>query len=421
MSATPTEFSPPDAHISLKGVEWLADERLQRLMQVIAGPDEDIRIVGGAVRNTLMGREVADVDLATTAMPQTVMTRARQPGMKPVPTGLDHGTVTVVVDGKPFEVTTLRQDVATDGRRATVRFGRDWVADARRRDFTVNALYATASGAIIDLVGGIADCAARRIRFIGDADARIREDYLRILRLFRFHAAFSDGPIDPKDLAAAVRLREGILSLSAERIGQELLKLVVADHAPDVLRVMRDTGILSLTLATDAIDVDRFSRLHALVAPLQTRPAALLLAGLAGNGTAGFEHLAKRLRLSNAIRDRMLAAWSATTLLTPDMSERDARAAIFRVGADAYRDAVLLSASAPDNRWSSQHVAELLRLGQIYSPPRLPISGRDLLSLGLAPGPDLGKTLNTLAELWINSDFALTKQDLMAQVRQPKT
>jgi tRNA nucleotidyltransferase/poly(A) polymerase len=375
MPVPSTAFPTPDTPVSLKGADWLADERLQQLMRVIAGTDEDIRIVGGAVRNWLMRREVADIDLATTASPQIVTARARQAGMKPVATGIDHGTVTVVVDGTPFEVTTLREDVATDGRHAAVEFGRDWATDARRRDFTVNALYATADGDVVDLIGGIADCMARRIRFIGDPDARIREDYLRILRLFRFHATFSDGPIDPDGLAASIRLRDGLRTLSAERIGHETLKLVMADHAPDVLEVMHDTGILSLVLGTERIDLNRFRHLHAAIASLKTRLdaslpsdlATLSLASLSADGAAGCELFSKRLRLSNAARNRMVAAWTATRHIASDLSERDARATIARVGGGSYGDSVLLAASTPDQNWPITHIADLLRLGEVFA------------------------------------------------------
>ena len=297
MPQSPPKQGPTVANIaSLAGIDWLADARLQRLMTAVAGSDEEIRVVGGAVRNALMGHPVADIDLATTATPQIVMERAKQRGMKPVPTGIDHGTVTVVVDGHPFEVTTLRQDVATDGRHATVAFGRDWAIDARRRDFTVNALYRDTNWR---------DHRPRRRRSrLCRASHPLHRRSCRAhpgrtisgsCAFFRFHATFSDGPIDPAGLAAAVATRDGLLTLSAERTGQETLKLIVAAHAPDVLRLMHDTGILSLALGIGAIDLDQFACLSDIISGLDRKglredirqPAALLTRGAGRRSDGG--------------------------------------------------------------------------------------------------------------------------------------
>ena len=218
--------------------DWLADPRLARLFSAIERDDETCWVVGGAVRNTLIGLPVTDVDVATTALPKVVMKRAAAAGLKPVPTGIAHGTVTVVAEGHPFEVTTLRRDVETHGRHATVHFGRDWSADAHRRDFTMNALYASLDGAVHDFVGGVADARAGLVRFIGEAATRIAEDRLRILRFFRFHAAYGRGAPDPEGLAAAIAAQAGLADLSAERIGQETMKLVVARRAAETVAVM---------------------------------------------------------------------------------------------------------------------------------------------------------------------------------------
>src|SRR5690606_10002862 len=210
---------------------------------------EEARIAGGAVRNALFGEPVADVDIATTTPPQETVRRAEAAGFKAVPTGFEHGTVTVVAEGRPFEVTTLRADVETDGRRARVVFGRDWQADAERRDFTINALYAEADGTVVDLVGGLADIAARRLRFIGDAEARIREDYLRILRFFRFFAWYGEGRPDAEGLKACARLKGGLSGLSAERVWAETKKLLSAPDPSRALLWMRQTGVLAASLA----------------------------------------------------------------------------------------------------------------------------------------------------------------------------
>lgn len=407
--------------LSPETVPWLGDRRLSKLMRVIAGSDEEIRVVGGAVRNALMGRAVADIDLATTALPDVVIARAKAAGMKPVPTGIDHGTVTVVIDSHPFEVTTLREDVETHGRHATVRFGRDWAADARRRDFTINALYATADGEIIDLVGGIADCAAHRIRFIGAAEDRIREDYLRILRFFRFHAIYGEADPDAVGLAACVKLADGIATLSAERIGQEMLKLVAAEAGSDVMRIMAETGILRRIVDFDA-DIAALARLDQVLAqlPSDLRPPAevtLKLASLCGGDASAALHVAERMRLSNAIRDRMVAAigWAATIDDTADA--RDVRALVFRAGNERCRDAFILAASRSTAQHLGERLADHVAYAVRFERPRLPVNGRDLIRVGLAPGPEVGAAIETLTKRFIDSDFTLDRDHLIATLR----
>src|SRR5437660_12379438 len=222
---------------------WLAEKPLAQLRSVLDRDGEEARVVGGAVRNTLLGLPHGDIDIATTALPQEVTRRAEAAGFKAVPTGFDHGTVTVVIEGRPFEVTTLREDVETFGRHATVRFGRDWQRDAERRDFTMNALTLSPDGAVHDHVDGLADIERRHVRFIGDAAARIAEDYLRILRFFRFHAYYGEGAPDPLGLAACIDARAGLERLSHERVRMEVFKLLVAKHAVPTLALMTEIGL----------------------------------------------------------------------------------------------------------------------------------------------------------------------------------
>ena len=227
---------------------WLKDGEIARLLALLDRDGEEARVVGGAVRNALMGLPVGEIDVATTAVPEEVVRRVEAAGCKAVPTGIEHGTVTVVIDGKPFEVTTLRQDVETFGRKAKVVFGRDWKADAERRDFTINALSVSADGKMYDYVGGLADIAARRVRFIGEPSARIAEDYLRILRFFRFHAWYGEGAPDAAGLHACIAARAGLETLSRERVRMELLKLLLAPHATPTLAVMAEAGLLGTVL-----------------------------------------------------------------------------------------------------------------------------------------------------------------------------
>src|SRR5712671_6640135 len=228
----------------LDDAPWFKSGPAVRVLEMLNGNGEEARVVGGAVRNALLDVPIGDIDIATTAVPEEVIRRAKAAGIKCVPTGIEHGTVTLVVEGKPFEVTTLREDTETFGRKAKVAFGRDWAADAARRDFTVNGLSVDADGVVYDYVGGLDDVAARRVRFIGDPDKRIAEDYLRILRFFRIHAAYGSGEPDRAGYLACIAGRAGLAALSAERVRMEVLKLVVADGAVAAISAMSDAGLL---------------------------------------------------------------------------------------------------------------------------------------------------------------------------------
>src|SRR3954453_11593254 len=232
-----------DARV-LDDAPWLKSGPTARVLQLLDGNGEEARVVGGAVRNPLLKIPTGDIDIATTALPAEVIRRAKAAGIKSVPTGIDHGTVTLVVDAQPFEITTLREDTETFGRKAKVAFGRDWVIDAKRRDFTINGMSVDAAGVVHDHVGGLEDIAAKRVRFIGDADQRIAEDYLRILRFFRIHAAFGAGKPDRDGLLACIRGRPGLAGLSAERVRMEMLKLLVAEGALEAIVAMQDAGLL---------------------------------------------------------------------------------------------------------------------------------------------------------------------------------
>ncbi len=294
--ATKRAAAPPP---SLKDAAWLQQAETKRVFAALAAPGIETRAVGGAVRDTLLGLKVAEVDLATTALPEKVIALARGADLKAVPTGIEHGTVTVVANGVPFEVTTLRRDVETFGRHAVVAFTQDWQEDARRRDFTLNALYAGSDGELFDPLGGYGDLAAGRVRFIGDAEARIKEDYLRILRFFRFNAYYGKGPLDAAGLAACVRLRAGLDQLSAERVAGELRKLLVAPQATRAVEALFDYGLLTQLLG-GVPRLVRFERLVAAEEALGLAPdAALRLAALAVFVKEDAERLAARLRLSN--------------------------------------------------------------------------------------------------------------------------
>ncbi len=387
----------------LDGAPWLTEGALPRLLAVLDRDGEEARAVGGAVRNALLGEPVHEIDVATTAEPDGVVRRVRAAGFKAVPTGIEHGTVTVVVDGAPFEVTTLRRDVETFGRHATVSFGRDWKADAERRDFTFNALSASRDGTVYDYVGGLADLAARRVRFIGDARQRIEEDYLRILRFFRFHAAYGEGAPDPAALSACIAGRGGLAQLSRERVRAELFKLVAARGAAGALEAMAGCGFLVTVLGGVPLvaGVAALARAEAgLGLPADPVRRLAALAVLVPEDAA---RLHERLRLANAEHDRLESMGEGWRAVDPDDAHAG-RALLYRLGAERFLDRVLLgwarSAADGEDAWRA-----LATLPQRWSPPVFQLKAQDFLSRGVERGPALGAALRNAEEAWIAADF----------------
>lgn len=398
---------------ALTGVAWLAAEPTQRVLRALDSRGLTARVVGGAVRNALLGLPVADIDIATIASPEQVIAAAAAGGMKTVATGLRHGTVTVIAGHHAFEVTTLRRDVETDGRHATVAFTDDWAADAARRDLTLNALYCDADGVIFDPLGGLADVLARRVRFIGDARSRIREDYLRILRFFRFAAQYAEGPLDAAGLAASVAEREGLQRLSPERVRAELVRLLVAPGAVPAIATMAAHGLLTALLPV-VPRIGVFGRLAAiegvLVAPSS---AALRLAALGVAVEEDARSLAQHLRLSADERDVLLRSATDTTVSAGDC-DRARRVALYRLGPDRFRNRVLLDwagsgASPVDADWR-----HLFELPARWAAPAMPFAGRDLLARGLEPGPRMGEMLAAFEAWWIAEDFPCDRATLDA-------
>ena len=403
---------------SLAGAKWLASRRTQAVFAALAAAGHEARAVGGCVRNGLMGLPLADVDIATTALPQETIAAAKAAGMATFPTGIEHGTVTVVVAGAPFEVTTLRRDVSTDGRRAVVAFSRDWAEDAGRRDFTMNALYCGADGTVFDPLGGYADLAARRVRFIGDPSARIAEDYLRILRFFRFHATYGIGEIDRAGALACVRLREGLAGLSGERVGAEMLKLLAAPFAVAAITEMFELGLLVDVLAA-APRLRRFARLVALDDDYAAQPdPALRLAALAVHVSDDAERLAERLRLSGEQRTVLAKTAAVARRLQRDTSDRGARVALYHLRAEDYLRRVLLHWAESDDSLADDQWQRLWSLPKRAPVPPFPIAGRDLIALGLGPGPKVSEILRVLKARWIESDFEESAEALLALARK---
>jgi len=402
---------------SLADAEWLRRPQTQAVLKAIEAGGYPARAVGGVVRNALLSEPVADVDIATPAPPEEVMRLATAAGLKAVPTGLKHGTVTVIADRIPFEVTTLREDVETFGRHARVVFTDDWAADARPRAFPINALYCDAEGNVVDPLGGYPDIQARRVRFIGDAAERIREDYLRILRFFRLTAVYGTGPPDPDGLSAAVRERAGLARLSAERIRQELVRLLAAPRAPELIDVMRDYGLLTMVLPV-APRPRLLGRLAGIEQSLAlASDAALRLAVLGVEVAEDALRLRDRLRLSTAELDTLVRAANAPRHgLHPSASDRDARISLYRNGTRATREQLLINWARSEVRLDDPDARALYAHPDRWHPPTLPLGGADVLESGVPPGPRVGDILGELERRWIEADFSWGRERLLAEL-----
>jgi poly(A) polymerase len=399
--------SPNATHApSLAGADWLERPSTRAVLAAIAAGGHEARIVGGAVRNALLGLPVGDIDVATTAPPETVMRLAASAGLGVAPTGIAHGTVTVLAGHQPFEVTTLRHDVETDGRHARVAFTDDWLADASRRDFTINALYCDGQGNVLDPLGGYPDLAARRVRFIGDARERIREDYLRILRFFRFSAEYADGAPDGTGLAASVAERRGLGRLAGERIRRELVRLLVAHAAAVSIEAMCDCGIFTALLGL-APRPALFRRLAAVEAAAGLEADAMRrLSALAAAVAEDAERIGARLRLSSAERERLISSIGPGSRTAQSPDERTARAMLCRAESRAaYQDAIVMSWAWSGDATDDAEWRAAATLPARWQPPAFQLSGRDIVAAGVEPGPEVGRLLAALRDWWIDAGY----------------
>jgi poly(A) polymerase len=406
---TPAQLS--DARLS--DAPWLRSGPAVRVLGLLNTDGEEARVVGGAVRNALLGVPIGDIDIATTAVPDEVVRRAKAAGIKSVPTGIEHGTVTLVADGQPFEVTTLREDTETFGRKAKVAFGRDWVGDAHRRDFTINALSVGLDGVVRDYVGGLADIAERRVRFIGDPRQRIEEDYLRILRFFRIHAAFGSGEVDREGYLACISSLAGLASLSAERVRTEVLKLLVTDGAVGAVMAMADGGFLQAIFGGVAY-TGTFAAMIASERDLGLAADAIRrLAALAVAVTEDARRLGARLRLSNAEAKRLDSMGHRWWRLA-DMDEALAKRRLYRLGEAAYRDRLLLAWARAGGSTDPLPWRAHASLPQRWSPPKFPLKASDFIVRGVAEGPTLGHVIALAEDAWLAADFPLDAAALAA-------
>jgi poly(A) polymerase len=404
--------------LRLVDADWLQRPETQAVFAALTGRGHQARAVGGAVRNALLGLTVGDVDIATTASPDEIIAAAQLAGLKAIPTGIAHGTVTVVANHVPFEVTTLREDVATFGRHAQVAFTKDWVADAHRRDFTINALYCSADGEVFDPLGSYVDLMGPRVRFIGDARKRIREDFLRILRFFRLSAEYAVNDIDSDGLAACVAERQGLALLSAERVRGELLRLLAAARAPAMIEKMLDYGLI-VDILGSAPRPALIARLAAIEARLgRTADPVLRLAALAVEVSEDSDRLRGRLKLSGDEHAKLLDASKHTPTIDPSTPEVTAKAVLFHHGADEYRCRVLLAWARSQASISSRSWQRRLKLPDRWRPPEFPISGADVIALGVPAGPRVGCLLMTIEAWWIAGDFQASRSELLTRLDQ---
>jgi poly(A) polymerase len=398
---------------------WLHTPEVVRLFEVLGAPRVDARVVGGCVRNAVMDLTVDEIDAATPESPDAVMRRLAQAGVRAIPTGLDHGTVTALVGKRGFEITSLRRDTACDGRHAAVEFTTDWREDARRRDFTFNAMSMRPDGTLFDYFGGADDARAGRVRFVGDAADRIQEDYLRILRLFRFFAWYGRENLDAATLAACRAHAAGLERLSAERVQTEIVKILSASAPAPVFALMKECGVLQIVLP-EVRDPNRIAALtrveSAVAAPTDWRRRLA-----AGVGEAEADALAQRLKFSSADRLRVARLVAAEPLLDASTPRSSVRAALYRHGPDVVYDRLLLgwaharatAAAGDDARWRAQ-----LELVAAWQPLALPVSGADVLALGVPQSPRVGEILGAVEAWWMARDFAPSREETLTELKR---
>ncbi len=392
------------------GTDWLNTGEVRTVFAALEAVREDgSRFVGGCVRNTLMGRVVDDIDIATQLEPEETLNALEAAGIRAIPTGIEHGTVTAIVGHVPFEITSLRRDVETDGRRAVVAFTEDWAEDAQRRDFRLNAIYAAPDGKLYDPTGGgIEDAATGRVIFIGDADERLREDYLRILRFFRFNAWYG-AEIDAEGLAACARQKDGLKQIAAERIWKEFKKLLGAPDPVPAVEAMARSGVLSRVLdQAEGVAVLHDLRVSETLLKRMPDPMQRLMALMVCD-ISFVERTASRLRLSNEERDRLLG-WADPALKAPfGPSGRALRKTLYGFGAEAVTDRAMLS---------GEDARDIVAACGSWRRPVFPLKGEDLVKQGLSPGPAVGELLRTLEDWWVEGDFTAEKAELLEELER---
>ena len=396
---------------------WMQTAEVLALFAAL--PAGSLRFVGGCVRNAIWNEPVGDIDLACQLDPEAVTSALDTAKIRYVPTGIEHGTVTAVIDGTPYEITSLRRDVETDGRRATVAYTTDWAEDAQRRDMTINALYADLSGRVFDPTGlGLEDMQSRKFRFVGQADDRVREDYLRILRFFRFLAWYGgQEKVDAASLKACREHQSGIKTLSVERIWMEMKKLLSAPNPVRACHIMLTNGILE-TVFPEANNVDGLEALVKLETREGIAPDPLLrIMAMSAREPLQMALLAKRLKMSKLETSRLRGWADDDAQLSTNMAERDKLAAIYKSGKSVIYDRTRLRAAGETDPIQSARWMALAALAMEWEVPIFPLTGRDLTDVGVPTGPAMGKALKALEALWVRSGFSTEKPQLLAALK----
>jgi poly(A) polymerase len=397
----------PAARIALQ--PWMEDAATRLVLRALEAGGQPARFVGGCVRDALLGRPIGDIDIATPEPPERVVELLRKRRLKAIPTGIEHGTITAVARGRPFEVPTLRRDVETFGRHARVVFDAGWAEDAERRDFTMNAIFLDGSGAAFDFVGGIEDLRAGRVRFVGDPEARIREDVLRLLRFYRFHAHYGRGAAESAARNACRKLAPLLPGLSAERVAAETMKLLKAPDPVPTLRMMEEDGVLRAALP----ELVRLDLLACLVAIEPAPDPVRRLAALLPPDPAAAAAFAARLRFPNKLRDRLVALAAPATAIDLAADERTQRRTLYRLGPAPYCDGALLAAAEAGR----ERPDALLRLAEEWPVPVFPLRGKDLVAAGIPEGQEVGRLLEAVRAWWETNDFTPDRDACLARLR----
>ncbi|MGH1405560.1 MAG: CCA tRNA nucleotidyltransferase [Rhodomicrobiaceae bacterium] len=411
----------------LADAKWLETKELKKLFETFLVKGDELKVVGGAPRNYLLEKPVEDIDLATIFTPEEIIEKAKLADIKTIPTGIEHGTVTVLINEATFEITTLRADVKTDGRHATVEFGTSWLEDAKRRDFTINALYVLADGTVEDPIGtGLADIKTQTVHFIGNAENRIREDYLRSLRYYRFASHYTKPPFDPQAISATIKLKEGLRSLSAERIKSELFKILSAPEPVEVVTELYQNGILAALLGT-APNIRAFFKLVDLEKKLNEKAdTSLRLAILSTWHVGDVERLTKRFKLSKTetkkIELKVKADLEKNSLITSlDLNKSEGRFLynkyFFILGKADYSSLIKLLYALGHCSLNLDAVIEKIKSIEVGEVKELPVKGADIIKKGVPPGPEVGKILEHLTMEWLKSDGEASSEELLALIK----
>ncbi|MDA0261305.1 MAG: CCA tRNA nucleotidyltransferase [Proteobacteria bacterium] len=405
--------------IKIEPQAWMTAPATRRVLDALTAHGQVVRFVGGCVRDAIIGREIRDIDLATPDDPQSVTELLAAAHITAIPTGIQHGTITAVVAGHHFEITSLRRDVETFGRRARVEFTADWLADAGRRDFTINALYCDPDGTLFDPTGGCADLGAGLIRFVGDPNERIREDFLRILRYFRFLAWYGQSPPDRNAIAACTHLAPEMVGLSGERVAAELFRLLAAPNPAPVVEIMVRQGVIK-AVTPELFSVDRLRSLCVFEDAVAKADQVRRMSALCTRDSEAARALTGRLRLSTVRGKRLMRNAAGSALIATDMGLRAMRLALYRLGLEAFEDLILLAFADADTAGQNiENARVLLAAAAAWPVPVLPVGGHDLIARGVPEGPELGRRLDELEQWWVENDFVPGRTALLVRCGEP--